>query len=154
MKVFRILALIFTVVPLIELILFWKVGAYIGFPATIVTILVTGMLGAWLTRKQGFRTIAQYQKAISELRLPHREVVDGILILLAGALLLTPGFLTDLTGFALLIPPLREKVRNRIMEKLGRKLVNLTSPRQKPASGAGDDDVITIDSEVIEEKIK
>ncbi len=108
------LLLLFILVPLIELYLFMTIGARIGVPATIAIIIATGALGAWLTKLQGLKTLTNFQKATSEGRMPHEEIMDGLMILVAGAVLLTPGFLTDLFGFSLLVPPVRTVVRKTL----------------------------------------
>lgn len=157
MGLFQKLILVFTLVPLIEFILFWKVGSLIGLPVTIATIIITGVIGAWLTRLQGFKTFVSYQKTISEGKLPHRELIDGILILLAGAVLLTPGFLTDAVGFALLVAPVREKLRhflgNRLKDKI--QVVSAGTPMEEAFGGAqrpaSNPDVINVESEVVDE---
>ncbi len=146
------LLLIFIGVPIIEFYLFWTVGQEIGLPATFATIVLTGILGAWLTKKQGLRTLERYRKAASEGRIPHVEVMDGLMILVAGAVLLTPGFLTDAMGFALLLPPVRAVVR----AKLGRylsdkvKIVTPSPPGQSPPSGDAGARERIIDAKVID----
>ena len=92
---FAKLLLLFITVPLLEFYLLVKIGGKIGFLPTVATIFITGFIGAWLTRIQGLRTLTRFQKATGEGRLPHEEVMDGVMILVAGAVLLTPGFLTD-----------------------------------------------------------
>ncbi len=114
------LLLLFIGIPLVELVLFLRIGSRIGLPATLGIIILTGILGAWLTRLQGMRTLGRFQKALAEGRLPHEEVLEGIMILIAGAVLLTPGFLTDAAGFLLLVPPVRAQLRRG----LGRYLEN------------------------------
>jgi UPF0716 protein FxsA len=109
----RLLAL-FIIVPLIELALFIQIGQRIGLAATIATIILTAMIGASLTRFQGLKTLQRYQEAIAAGRLPHEEVMDGIMILVAAAVLLTPGFFTDALGFLLLVPPVRAMIRLRV----------------------------------------
>ena len=104
--------------PILELALFLKIGAKIGLAPTLVIIFITAVLGAWLTRSQGMQTLARFQQATAEGRLPHAEVLDGLMILLAGAVLLTPGFLTDTVGFLLLVPPVRAAVRARLGKTL------------------------------------
>ncbi|MEM8954270.1 MAG: FxsA family protein [Verrucomicrobiota bacterium] len=108
---FARLLFLFITIPLIELYLFMKIGARIGLPATLIIIVLTGFIGAALTRYQGLRTLAKFQKATADGRMPHQEVLDGLMILVAGAVLLTPGFLTDIFGFALLVPAVRTTVR-------------------------------------------
>ncbi len=112
------LLLLFIIVPILELALFLKLGSKIGLGATLMIIFVTAVLGAWLTRSQGVQALARFQQATAEGRLPHAEVLDGLMILLAGAVLLTPGFLTDTVGFLLLVPPFRAGVRARLAKAL------------------------------------
>lgn len=100
--------LAFIGVPLIEIALFIQVGGIIGLWPTIAIVIATALAGTALIRQQGFNTLQSAQREIDAQRLPVRELFDGICLLFAGALLLTPGFLTDAVGFALLIPPLRQ----------------------------------------------
>lgn len=156
MGLFRKLVLIFTLVPLVEFFIFYSLASVISLPWTIGIIIGTGFLGAYLTKAQGFRTLTSYHKAIAEGRIPHREAIDGILILLAGAVLLTPGFLTDAVGFALLVPPVREKFRKFLGERLKSKVQVVTQDLKKdPISGrstqSGSSDVITVESELIDD---
>ncbi len=95
-----------------------RVGARIGPAPTLGIIVITAIVGAALTRAQGLRTLTRYQQALAEGRLPHREVMDGLMILVAGAVLLTPGFLTDAVGFLLLVPSVRGVVRQRLGKAL------------------------------------
>ncbi|MCF6313378.1 MAG: FxsA family protein [Verrucomicrobiales bacterium] len=115
---FARLLFLFITVPVLELLLFMTLGKNIGIIPTFGIILATGILGAWLTKFQGMRTLVRYQQALNEGRLPHDEIMDGLLILVAGAVLLTPGFLTDAVGFSLLVPG----VRNVIKKWLGKYL--------------------------------
>ena len=108
------LLLLFILVPIAELCLFMSLGSKIGLEATFAIIVLTGILGAWLTKAQGTRALTRFRQAGAEGRLPHREVLDGLLILLAGAVLLTPGFLTDTVGFLLLFPPCRALIRKQL----------------------------------------
>ena len=112
------LLLLFITVPFIELVLLLKIGAKIGFTPTLGIIVVTAILGASLTRSQGRHTLQRFQQAQREGRLPHTEVMDGLMIIIAGAVLLTPGFLTDIAGFLLLVPPVRAAVRGRLAAAL------------------------------------
>ncbi|MDF1813108.1 MAG: FxsA family protein [Verrucomicrobiales bacterium] len=156
MGLFRKLVLIFTLIPLVEFFIFYSLASVISLPYTIAIIIGTGFLGAWLTKAQGFKTLTSYQKAVSEGRIPHREAIDGLLILLAGAVLLTPGFLTDAVGFALLVPQIREKVRKYLADRLKDKVQvvgqDLRDPISRKSTQAGPDDVFTVESEVIDQK--
>ena len=111
------LLLLFILVPLVEVALLVVVDRAIGLPATIATIFLTGVLGAALTRREGLRTLATYREAVAAGRLPSRELIEGVLILLAGAVLLTPGLLTDAVGFSLLVPRIRRWVASAVGER-------------------------------------
>ena len=106
------LFLLFTIVPLIELALLIKVGGYIGVFMTIMIVVITGILGATLARYEGFSILNQIKSTLSLGEIPGDEMIEGLLILVGGALLLTPGFLTDILGFALIIPLSRRIFRN------------------------------------------
>ena len=102
-----IIFLLFVSVPIIEIGIFISVGERIGLWPTIGAIIVTAALGAALLRHQGLQTLARAHAALNENRPPVAEVFEGACLVFAGALLLTPGFLTDAIGFALMLPPLR-----------------------------------------------
>ena len=116
------LLLLFVTVPLVEFFLLVRIGSKIGFLPTILIIVVTGFIGAWLTRVQGRHALNRFREATAGGRLPHREVVDGIMILVAGAVLLTPGFLTDVAGFLLLVPGVRSRVGVFLMNYFKRRV--------------------------------
>jgi UPF0716 protein FxsA len=105
------LLLLFTVVPLLELFLLVKLGTVVGVGPTIALVIFTGVLGAWLARQQGIGVLRRLRAELEAGRLPAGALIDGLLILVAGAVLLTPGLLTDALGFVLLIPPSRAVVR-------------------------------------------
>jgi UPF0716 protein FxsA len=109
--VFIRLLLLFTVVPLVELLLLIKIGGLIGVTPTVAIVLATGVLGAWLTRLEGLKTLRGIREDLARGRMPADRLVDGLLILVAGAVLLTPGLLTDAFGFFLLVPPGRRVIR-------------------------------------------
>lgn len=98
------LLLLFIVVPFTELALLLKLAEVTGVLHTLLLVIVTGLIGTWLTRSQGLQTYRKLQEALSAGKMPTDPLIDGVLILIAGALLLTPGILTDLFGFSLLIP--------------------------------------------------
>lgn len=98
---------IFVIIPLIELAILIKVGSYIGLWPTILIVVLTGILGAALARYQGFMIINKIKSDLNSGRVPAQELIDGLLILVGGIVLLTPGFLTDFCGFLLLIPQTR-----------------------------------------------
>ena len=105
------LVIAFIVVPLVELYVIIKVGGAIGIGPTIALLLIDSLLGAFLLRHQGRSAWVAFNRAMAESRLPAKEVLDGVLIIFGGALLLTPGFITDILGLALLIPPTRAIIR-------------------------------------------
>jgi len=114
---------LFVSVALIELALFVVVGSRIGVGPTLGIILLTGMLGAALTKSQGTRALRNFRQASAEGRLPHAEIVEGLMILIAGALLLSPGFFTDLIGFAILVPPIRAALRKTVVAFLMQRII-------------------------------
>jgi UPF0716 protein FxsA len=105
------LFLLFTLVPLVDLYLLFKVGARIGAGLTFGIVVGTGALGAWLAREQGFAVLRRIQEDMTRGVPPTDALLDGALVLAGGVLLITPGFITDAAGFALLVPPVRRAVR-------------------------------------------
>jgi UPF0716 protein FxsA len=106
-----LLVLIFIVVPIAELYVIIQVGNAIGLIPTLFLLLLDALLGSMLLRQQGRAAWVRFNRALAENRLPHKEVFDGVLIIFGGALLITPGFITDIFGLILLIPPTRAIVR-------------------------------------------
>ena len=106
-----LLVAIFIIVPLAELYVIIQVGGVIGIVPTLVLLLADALLGSMLLRQQGRAAWVRFNRALAENRLPHKEVFDGVLIIFGGALLITPGFITDIFGLILLIPPTRAIVR-------------------------------------------
>ncbi len=101
---------LFIAIPLIEIALFIQVGGWLGLWPTLLIVVVTAIIGSTLVRQQGAREMAQLRSSFSELRDPSESLANGAMILFSGALLLTPGFFTDIVGFALLVPPVRARV--------------------------------------------
>jgi UPF0716 protein FxsA len=116
------LILVFIVVPLAELYVILKVGDAIGVVWTIVLLAADSLLGSVLLRSQGRSVWKRFNGALSEGRMPHREVIDGVLVIFGGAFLITPGFITDIFGLILLIPPTRAVVRRIATRRLGRRV--------------------------------
>ncbi len=114
------LFLLFTIVPLIELYLLVLIGRWVGLLPTILLVLSTGALGAWLARSQGLRAVAKVREEMAAGKLPAEALLDGLMILIAGAVLLTPGLLTDVAGFALLLPAGRRPIRRALAARLRR----------------------------------
>ena len=121
-----LLALIalFLVVPFLELyVILEVVGPALGAPLTILLLVADSLLGSYLMRSQGRAVWRRFNRTLSEGRMPHREVVDGVLVIFGGALLITPGFITDVLGFLLLVPPTRALFRRLLVKRLGRRLI-------------------------------
>lgn len=116
----RLVLFVFVVVPLVELALLVQVGRMVGLWPTIGLVLVTGIAGGALARAQGLRTVARIQGELAQGRMPGRALMDGAAILGGGALLLTPGILTDVVGFALLLPPTRHLLYGFALHRIGR----------------------------------
>jgi len=127
---FARLGCLFVVVPLLELALLVQVGRWIGVLPTVGIVAVTGLLGAWLARTQGLRALTEVQLQAARGQLPAQAMLDGASILLGGIVLLTPGILSDLLGFALLLPPTRRRLQRWAMERMERGIrsgtVNVT----------------------------
>ena len=113
---------LFIGLPVIELVILIKLHGVIGLGPTVLLILFTGITGAALVRRQGTDILFRIRSEMAQGNLPAPEMMDGIMVLLAGALLITPGLITDGTGFALLIPPVRVFIRSRLRKKLEQKL--------------------------------
>jgi UPF0716 protein FxsA len=127
---------LFVIVPLVELYVIIQVGQAIGALPTIAILLADSILGAMLWRSQGRAAWRRFNAAIAEARVPGREVLDGVLVVFGGALLLTPGFVTDVLGVLLLLPPTRALMR-RVLERrvAGRLRVAGPPRRSRPPSG-------------------
>src|SRR6266545_3155264 len=119
---FPVLALAFLLVPIAELAVLVAVGSQIGYLNTFVLMVVLSLTGAWLARREGLGAWRRLQAALVEGRMPTVEVADGAMILLAGALLLTPGFLSDVVGVLLLLPPVRAVARRWLPRLAARRL--------------------------------
>lgn len=111
------LIIVFTLLPLIELWLLMKISKAFSLALTIGLVLITGFIGALLARRQGLQVWHRIQRQLSQGQSPTHELLDGMLILLAGAVLITPGVLTDIAGFALLVPALRSMLKTLAASK-------------------------------------
>ena len=104
------LILAFTIIPIVEIYLLIEIGSFFGVLTAVTLVILTGFLGAFMARMQGLQTLFRIQKNLREGRMPSGELLDALLIVIAGLVLLTPGFLTDLAGFLLLIPTTRNSI--------------------------------------------
>lgn len=103
---YKIVAL-FIIIPLIEIYLFIVVGKYIGVLPTILIVIGAAIIGVSMLKREGFKAIKNFKIALNEGRVPGDEILNGILVLIGGVFLITPGFITDAMGFLLLIPSTR-----------------------------------------------
>ena len=111
------LFLAFTIIPFIEIYLLIKIGSYLGAFNTVAIVILTAFLGALLARYQGFQTMLRVRESLERGEMPAEELLDALLILLAGIVLLTPGFLTDLAGLMILIPKTRLMFKRWLRKK-------------------------------------
>jgi len=118
-----LLFVLFIVVPIVELYVLIQIGQAIGILPTIALLIADSILGAALMRSQGRAAWRRFNLALAEGRVPGREVIDGVLVIFGGALLLTPGFLSDFLGLFLLLPPTRAIVRGVLVRRFGARLV-------------------------------
>jgi len=118
------LLILFIAIPLLELALLIKIGTLIGTFNTILLILITGILGAALTKQQGLGVISRIREDMAQGRVPSDELFNGVCVLVGGFLLLTPGLLTDALGFSLLIPSARQGIKKYLRYKLEKKWEN------------------------------
>jgi len=128
---FPLIATLFLVVPIIEIYLLIQVGQVIGAGWTILLVVLTAVIGVWLLRIQGLSTLTRAQQKLRENELPATEILEGMGLVVAGALLLTPGFFTDAIGFLLLFPP----TRIWLVGNLARRMVvsaTVTTGHQRP----------------------
>lgn len=135
------LLLLLTVVPFVELVILLRLAEWLGWDGTIVLVVFTGMLGAWLARREGLKAITKIQADLTAGVAPAGALVDGLLILVAGIVLVTPGVLTDLCGFALLIPSVRRLVARRLARAFTKRIVIMHPPS---GEGFADDDFIDV----------
>jgi UPF0716 protein FxsA len=134
------LVLLFIVVPIAELAVIIQVGQAIGVWWTIAILVADSILGSVLMRVQGRAVWRRFNLAVAEARVPAREVLDGGLVITGGVLLLTPGFITDIFGLALLIPPTRALVRAVLVRRLERRMVaSALRPRHYDVDGTATD---------------
>ena len=113
------LILLFTLLPLVELTLLLRIGEWLGAGATLGLVVATGVVGAWLARKEGSRTWRRVQEELGAGRMPGDELLQALLVFGAGVVLVTPGVLTDAAGLLLLFRPTRELVTRGIRKRLG-----------------------------------
>jgi UPF0716 protein FxsA len=148
------LAALFVVVQIIEIWLLIKVGQAIGGWQTLLLLVLDSLLGAWLLRREGRRTWRALRLALDERRMPAREVADGVLVIVGGVLLMTPGFLSDVVGVLCLLPPTRAAIRPLLTRAFARRLgvAGLAArPGRRPGSAYRNPTVV--EGEVVEGEV-
>lgn len=132
---------LFVVLPFVDLVLLLRVGSLLGFWPTVALTLGMGALGAWLAKREGSRVWRAWTRALAELRTPEQGIIDGVLVIAGGALLMAPGVLTDLVGFAFLIPPTRKRiaalVRRAVDRRIARGSIHVVTSGFGPLSPGG-----------------
>ncbi|MEM8861225.1 MAG: FxsA family protein [Chloroflexota bacterium] len=118
------LLLLFVIVPAIELVLLIQMGQWIGVLPTVGLIVITGIVGAYLTRQQGMQVWRRMQQELQSGQMPGGAILEGAMILVAGAVLMTPGVLTDAMGFLLLIPPTRKLISSFVSAQIQKRIAN------------------------------
>jgi UPF0716 protein FxsA len=116
-----VLVVLFLLVPLAELYVIIQVGQAFGALNTIALLIVISAVGAWLAKREGVSVWRRFQHQVESGSVPGKEIADGVMILFAGALLMSPGFLTDLLGIALLLPPVRAVIRGALMRQAAKR---------------------------------
>lgn len=149
MRFFLFLA--FVVVPIVEIGLFLQVGSHIGVAATLALIIATAIVGTMLVRSQGIDVVRKLQNSTNRGEMPVAALIQGLFVLIAGVLLLTPGFATDALGFALLIPPFREFIATKAWKIIEPNIVTSTRwSSTRSSNGANSSGATIIDIEAVE----
>lgn len=123
-----LLVLLFLVLPIAELAVIVQVSDGIGLGNTLGLLLLVSLVGAWLVKREGLGAWRRVEARVAGGEMPATELVDGVMILVAGALLLTPGFITDAVGLALLLPPVRAGLRGIVRRRFARRVKVTTGP--------------------------
>ncbi|HEY0357482.1 MAG TPA: FxsA family protein, partial [Mycobacteriales bacterium] len=110
------------VASLVEIVVIVQIGQLLGAPATLLLLLASAVLGGWLLRREGAKTWRAFTAALTERRPPAVEVVDGVLVLIGGLLMVLPGFVSDVVGLLLVLPPTRRLVRGVVLLRLASRL--------------------------------
>jgi len=144
MNPFSSFLLLLIIVPVVEIYFLIQVGSAIGAFPTVLLVVATAVLGAFLFRQQGMSTFQRVQASLARGEIPATEMIEGAMLLVCGGLLLTPGFVTDAVGFACLVPALRRKLALSILESSIVSNASFQSGQgfQRPNQDAGSDDII------------
>jgi len=146
------LIILFITIPLVEIILLIWVSTRTHWSSTLMLVILTGAWGAYLAKSQGYSILAKIQAETAAGRVPTAELIDGLLVLIGGIVLLTPGLLTDLAGFCLMVPGFRAIIRERVKKKFAAQVGHFQMPTpggmgarpQATPNRPKDDDVIDV----------
>ena len=146
------LIILFITIPLVEIIILIWVSTRTHWSSTLMLVILTGAWGAYLAKSQGYSILAKIQAETAAGRVPTAELIDGLLVLIGGIVLLTPGLLTDLAGFCLMVPGFRAIIRERVKKKFAAQVGHFQMPTpggmgarpQAPPNRPKDDDVIDV----------
>lgn len=141
----RLLFLLFLIVPIIEIALFIMIGQAIGLWPTLLGVLVTAVIGSAIIRSQGLSLIAEIQRHMQAGALPASQLFEGLLLAIAGALLLTPGYFTDTLGFLLLVPQVRRSLYDGLKSRFS--VASFTSGQGGAPRRPADDGVVDLDDD-------
>jgi UPF0716 protein FxsA len=144
------LLLLFTLVPIVEIWILIRIGQAISPGPTIALIVLTGIVGAALARREGLRTLRRVNENLARGAVPAQELVEGLMILVAGVTLVTPGVITDALGFAILIPPVRRRLCRSLAGYFRRRTVIVQEPGAFGTSG--DEEFIDVEYRVVTEE--
>lgn len=143
--------IIFVLIPLSEIMVFINVSSEIGLGMALLIALITAVLGGFVVKYQGINTMITAQKSLQAGRIPSKELFDGLCLVAAGAMLITPGFITDAIGFALLVPAIRNKIRIKLAASAKFETMHFESPNQNRPD---DPNIIDVEYETIEDDDK
>lgn len=147
---FSLIPLLLLIVPLAEIGAFVVVGREIGVLWTLAMVFFTAVLGSILLRVQGFGLMNKIQQEMGQGRVPGREMIHGVMVMIAGVLLLTPGFITDTIGFLLFVPAIRDAGWAMIKSRISVASMGGFSAQQNPQQGPQDPNTIDLDEEEYE----
>ena len=145
---FVVLAVVFLLVPIVEIYVMLQVSGAIGVPETILLLIAVSLLGAWLAKMAGVGVLYRLQRTVRSGKIPSAELVDGALVLFAAALMLTPGFITDCLAVLLLLPPSRAVVRGVVLRRIRARggLFQVITTAPTPGRGGTSGEVWDVES--------
>lgn len=126
LRVLPVLIGLFVGLPLLDMVLVIWLGTRLGLLQTVALVVVSGIVGAWLARQQGAAVVRSIQRDLMEGRVPSQGLLDGVMVLVAGGMLMAPGFLTDVLGLGLLLPPVRAPIKAWLRRKFERAFAGAT----------------------------